>query len=115
MQQALKRFAITLIVCDIDYNWNIQTASALSWFMLAMVLFPEVQKRAQAELDEVVGRAQLPNFAHYDSLPYIQAVIQETLRWKPIVPFSIPHSNTEDDIYEGYYIPKGSICIPNMW
>ena len=80
-----------------------------------MVVFPNTQQKAQAELDEVVGRGRLPTFADYERLPYIRAIIKETLRWRPVVPMALPHLLTQDDIYNGYYIPKGTICIPNVW
>jgi cytochrome P450 len=51
-----------------------------------MAMFPEVQKKAQAELDAVIGRVRLPDFNDYDSLPYINAVVKETLRWQPVLP-----------------------------
>lgn len=77
-----------------------------------MALYPEVQKKAQAELDRVVGSTRLPEFSDLDRMPYIQAVRLETLRWLPLVPFSIPHATSESDVYEGYYIPKGALVIP---
>ena len=55
-------------------------------FVLAMVLYPDVQKRAQAEMDSVVGRDRLPTFEDRESLPYLEAVLRELLRWQPIVP-----------------------------
>jgi len=55
-------------------------------FVLAMVLYPDVQKRARAEIDSVVGRDRLPTFDDRASLPYIDAVLRETLRWQPIAP-----------------------------
>jgi cytochrome P450 len=51
-----------------------------------MILFPEVQAKAQAEIDSVVGKDRLPDFGDRDSLPYIEAVICEALRWHPPVP-----------------------------
>jgi len=80
-----------------------------------MVIFPDVQKKAQAELDEVIGRGQLPTFADYDHLPYIRAVVKEIMRWRPVGPVGIPHRVIQNDVYEGYHIPKGAICIPNVW
>jgi len=76
---------------------------------------PEVQRRAQAELDTVVGRDRLPTFADAPSLPYVSAVIKEVLRWRPSVPLGLPHATIEDDWYEGMFIPKGTVCIPNAW
>lgn len=55
-------------------------------FVLAMVLYPGVQKRAQAEIDLVIGRDRLPAFEDKKSLPYVDAVVRETYRWMPIAP-----------------------------
>lgn len=83
--------------------------------MLAMVLYPETQKKAQAELDAVVGRSRLPTFADFDHLPYIRAMVKETLRWRAVDPLGLQHRSIEDDWYEGYYIPKGSVIMANVW
>ena len=53
-----------------------------------MVQYPEVQKRAQAEIDAIVGTERLPDFGDRSSLPYIEAVYRETLRWHPVAPLS---------------------------
>jgi len=91
------------------------TASSLSVFILAMVLYPEVQKRAQDEIDIVVGTDRLPDFTDRPSLPYLEALYRETLRWRPVVPPGVPHVSTNDDIFQGHYIPKGTIIIANVW
>jgi cytochrome P450 len=83
--------------------------------MLAMITCPDVQHRAQAELDSVVGRGRLPTFADAPHLPYVQAVIKETLRWRPALPLGVPHATKEEDWYEGMFIPKGTVCISNVW
>ena len=80
-----------------------------------MVTYPEVQKRAQAELDAVVGRSRTPTFADLPHLPYIRAMVKEALRWRPVDPVGLPHLSTEDDWYEGMFIPKGTIVIANVW
>ena len=79
-----------------------------------MLAYPEVQNQAHAELDGVLGSARPPTFADLPSLPYIRAVVKETLRWSLTVPFGVPHASTEDDWYEGMFIPKGTVCLPNM-
>ncbi|KAG1865798.1 cytochrome P450 [Suillus subalutaceus] len=86
---------------------GMQTTDTLLVFLLAMVLDPEVQAKAQAEIDRVVGKDRLPNFDDRPALPYLEAVLRETLRWHPVVPFGIPHATTTSDIYNGYFIPKG--------
>ncbi|KAH9054048.1 cytochrome P450 [Lactarius deliciosus] len=90
------------------------TSTTLQWWVLAMLAYPEVQSRAHAELDEVIGSARPPTFADLPSLPYIRAMVKEILRWAPSVPFGLPHASTEDDWYEGMFIPKGTICLQNM-
>ncbi|KAH8429766.1 cytochrome P450 [Aspergillus melleus] len=91
------------------------TVSALSCFFLAMALHPEVQAKAQEEIDRVLGPNKLPTFDDRERLPYIEAVVKETLRWHPVAPMGIPHLCTQDDTYEGHLIPKGAIIMPNIW
>ena len=95
-------------------NWS-QTLSTVQSFFLAMLLFPEVQKKAHEELMKVVGPHRLPEYDDEESLPYIRALAKECLRWRSVVPLSVPHRSIEDDEYRGYFIPKGSIIIPNIW
>ncbi|KAI0796112.1 cytochrome P450 [Abortiporus biennis] len=90
------------------------TSSSLFVFLLAMVHNPQVQKRAQAEIDRVVGNQRLPDFNDRDSMPYITAMVNEVVRWKPVVPLSLPHCATTDDVYNGMFIPKGATMIPNV-
>ncbi|KAJ7600385.1 cytochrome P450 [Mycena floridula] len=91
------------------------TKNTIETFLLAMILHPECQRRCQEELDRVVGTDRLPEFEDRESLPYLESVLQETLRWNPIVPLGVPHRSTEDDIYKGMFIPKGSRVIPNIY
>ncbi|KAJ6562254.1 cytochrome P450 [Mycena capillaripes] len=91
------------------------SAASLYAFFLAMVLFPDVQRKAQAEIDSVVGGGRLPNFADREQLPYISAVVTELLRWHSVAPLGVPHAALEDTFFNGYLIPKGSIIIANLW
>ena len=63
-----------------------QTYSTINTFILAMVLHPHVLKKAQEEIDRVLGPNHLPEFSDRPSLPYIEAIYLETLRWHPVVP-----------------------------
>ncbi|KAE8353225.1 cytochrome P450 [Aspergillus coremiiformis] len=90
------------------------TVYTIDCFFLAMALYPEVQKKAQEEIDHVIGN-RLPTFADRDNLPYINAMVKELLRWHPVVPANMPHVSTHDDMCHGYFIPKGSIIIANIW
>jgi cytochrome P450 len=97
-----------------------------------MTLFPEVQKKAQAELDAVIGNDRLPKFTDRNQLPYVDALAKEVFRWNAVTPLGglsgsyklifadgsipgFPHRVQEDDVHEGYYIPKGALVIPNIW
>lgn len=91
------------------------TAIALSVFVMAMVLYPQVARKAQDEIDRVVGPERMPTFDDLENLPYIHAIVKEVLRWRPVIPGGIPHAVTEDDEYAGYHIPKGTVIIPNLW
>ena len=66
-------------------------------FILAMTLWPDIQARAQAELDAVVGPGRLPEPEDLDQLPYVSAVIKEALRWHHPAPLGLPHVSTADD------------------
>ena len=80
-----------------------------------MVLHPEAMKKAQEELDRVLKKGHLPDFSHRDSLPYIDAVVKEVLRWSPPLPIGIPYRVTQNDVYRGYFIPAGATVIQNIW
>lgn len=97
-----------------------------------MVLYPEAQVKARRELDAVVGSSRLPEYSDREFLPYIEAIVSETLRWHPVVPLGnhfldpfhiqiysihsdIPHQLSADDVYGGYFLPKGSIIVGNAW
>ncbi|OAX41845.1 cytochrome P450 [Rhizopogon vinicolor AM-OR11-026] len=91
------------------------TVSSLSSFFLAMALHSEVQINAQAELDAVIGPGRLPDYKDRASLPYINATVKEVLRWNPVAPLGLPHMVTNDDTYNGYFIPAGTTIIGNTW
>ncbi|KAK1988144.1 O-methylsterigmatocystin oxidoreductase [Colletotrichum cereale] len=91
------------------------TLAAILAFYLAMTLFPDVQKKAQEEIDRVVGSERLPTLDDRDSLPYLDALTKEAIRWYPIGPMGIPHANSEETTYRGYRIPKMAIVMPNIW
>ncbi|KAI0633029.1 O-methylsterigmatocystin oxidoreductase [Trametes polyzona] len=91
------------------------TAATLVAFFCAMLLHPEVQTRAQFELDTVIGPDRLPEHADRPSLPYIIAIVKELLRWHIVAPLGVAHRCIEEDEYRGWRIPKGSVIIPAAW
>lgn len=91
------------------------TATTINNWMLAMTLFPEELAKARAEVDAVVGAGRLPQWEDEKDLPFIRAMIKETLRWRPVNKFGMYHSSTEDDWYDGHFIPKDSVVVLNWW
>ncbi|KAH9852970.1 cytochrome P450 [Lenzites betulinus] len=92
-----------------------ETAATLVAFVCAMILYPDVQKRAQAELDAVVGQDRLPEQTDRAALPYVWAIVKELLRWHNVAPLGVPHRCMEEDVYRGWRIPKGSVVMANAW
>jgi cytochrome P450 len=80
-----------------------------------MALYPDVQRRGQEEVDRVIGSKRLPKVSDRTSLPYVEHIMREVLRWRPVAPLGLPHVLTCDDNYDGYHIPTGAIVIPNIW
>ncbi|KAJ7021454.1 cytochrome P450 [Mycena alexandri] len=91
------------------------TVSAMGTFALAMLKHPDVQRKAQAELDAVIGHGHLPELGDAPALPYVSAIVKEVLRWENVAPIGIPHRILVEDEYRGYRIPANSIVIGNVW
>ncbi|KAL2844365.1 cytochrome P450 [Aspergillus pseudoustus] len=91
------------------------TASLAQSWVLQMVLHPEWLAKIHEELDRVVGPDRLPVFDDMPQLPTVRAVVKEVARMRPVTAGGIPHKSTEDFMYMGYLIPKGSIIHPNLW
>jgi cytochrome P450 len=88
------------------------TASSLTSFVLAIMKFPHVQRKAQEEIDNLTGSLRLPGFEDRKNLPYVDAVVKETLRWFPVTPMGMAHIVDEDVPIKDYLIPKGAILLP---
>lgn len=92
------------------------TASTMCSAFLALVTHPEALAEAHRELDEVIGTDRTPTFEDEATLPYVRAFCKEVLRWRPVAVLGgTPHASTEDDYYEGYYIPAGTTVLGNSW
>ncbi|CAE6464805.1 unnamed protein product [Rhizoctonia solani] len=91
------------------------SVSALVTFVLAMVRFPDIQAKAQQEIDAVTGGNRLPTIKDRPMLTYIERLISEILRWQPVSPLGVPHVAAQEDTYRGYRIPKGTIVFGNLW
>ncbi|KAG1876670.1 cytochrome P450 [Suillus subalutaceus] len=109
-EETMKAVALMAYIGGID-----TTVSVLHTFVLAMVLYPDIQARARAEIDQVVRHDKMPCLDDRASLPYLDAILREVLRWYPLAPLGFPHATSNDDVYDGYFIPKGTIVMVNQW
>ncbi|KAJ3517668.1 hypothetical protein NLJ89_g347 [Agrocybe chaxingu] len=107
------------ILSDIAYTLyggaSDTTISATSSFLYLMATNPDVQKKAHAEIDALLGAQRLPEFYDRPSLPYIEAMYRELMRCTPPLRLGINHLLAEDDVYGNYFLPKGSIVFANIW
>ncbi|KAK4545621.1 hypothetical protein LTR36_002574 [Oleoguttula mirabilis] len=107
---AIKWSAVSMYTGGADTSVSTMVA-----FFLAMSLFPDVQRKAQEEIDRVVGTSRLPTFNDRQDLPYINAVVEEAQRWHPVGPMGIPHAADEEDTINGYRMSKGALLLPAIW
>ena len=84
-------------------------------FIQAILVWPEVLKKAQAEIDRVVGSDRLPALDDYKNLPYIRCCIKESMRWMPTVLLGVPHAAIKEESYNGHRFPAGATVINNVW
>ncbi|KAK0799589.1 hypothetical protein LTR75_009189 [Friedmanniomyces endolithicus] len=89
-------------------------AAPMQSFCLALCHYPQYQPILHEEIDQVLGD-RMPTFEDMEEMPVLRAFIRETLRWRPPVPTGIPHELIQDDMYEGYHIPAGSVMHPLEW
>lgn len=109
-EMTLARSALAIFIGGVETTQNTTES-----FVCAMALSPLVQKKAQDEIDRVIGSGRFPTFNDQQNLPYIHAVVLETLRWHPVASSGVPHASRQDDTFSGYFIPKGTTAIVNAW
>ncbi|KAI6893073.1 hypothetical protein KC318_g13387 [Hortaea werneckii] len=92
------------------------SAMTLNWLIIAALSNrAEWVQKAQSILDKVVGRDRLPEWEDRAKLTYVDAIINEVLRWRPIIAGGVPHFTKNSDIYGAYYIPANTIVLPNLF
>ncbi|PRD28574.1 UNVERIFIED_CONTAM: Steroid 17-alpha-hydroxylase/17,20 lyase [Trichonephila clavipes] len=102
-------------VLDIFSAGSETVRTTILWFVYSMAAFPDVQKKIQQEILEVIGTERNPEFLDLKSMPYTHAVLLEQMRWKTIVPLNLIHYSLGDTKVGGYDIPKDTMVIANFW
>ncbi len=103
-------------------------------FVLAMVHYPDVQRKAQSEIDAKLSGVLPTVKDRLNTLPYVDAILSECYRWAPpghlgsgsfstffslpnlsVLSSGLPHCLSQDDSIDGYLLPRGTVVLPNIW
>ncbi|KAF8157041.1 cytochrome P450 [Crassisporium funariophilum] len=106
----IKSVAATLFGAGAD-----STMGTVATCIIALLNHPDVLRKAHEEIDRVLKPGTLPDFDDEKSLPYVTAIVKESMRWRDTAPLALPHLSHAEDEYRGYRIPKGSIIFANAW
>ncbi|PIK35768.1 putative cytochrome P450 2C21-like isoform X1 [Apostichopus japonicus] len=109
-ENTLKGVATNVFAAGLD-----STATMLIWFVLLLTKYQDVQKKLREEVINVIGTGRLPTLKDRDAMQYVHAVMQETHRFVSVAPMAMFHMVKEDAEYEGYFIPKNTYMISNLW
>ncbi|XP_013408725.1 cytochrome P450 1A2 [Lingula anatina] len=91
------------------------TSTALNWVTLCLVAFQDAQRKAQIEIDSVIGKSREPRTDDMDKTPYVMAMIHEVLRFRPVLPLSLPRATTREVVLGEFYIPDDTMVLINYW
>uniref|UniRef100_A0A8D2AQ66 Cytochrome P450 2D6 n=1 Tax=Sciurus vulgaris TaxID=55149 RepID=A0A8D2AQ66_SCIVU len=105
---------LRMVVADLFTAGMVTTSATLAWALLLMILHPDVQRRVQQEIDEVIGQVRPPEMGDQACMPFTMAVIHEVQRFGDIVPLGVPHLTTRDIELQGFFIPKGTTLVTNL-
>ncbi|XP_014648757.1 PREDICTED: cytochrome P450 2D14-like isoform X2 [Ceratotherium simum simum] len=105
---------LRLVVYDLFTAGMVTTSTTLAWALLLMILHPDVQRRVQQEIDEVIGQARRPEMGDQAHMPFTMAVVHEVQRFGDIIPMGVPHMTFRDIEVQGFLIPKGTTLITNL-
>ncbi|ESQ38232.1 hypothetical protein EUTSA_v10028581mg [Eutrema salsugineum] len=106
---------VKAVLVDMVFGGTDTSTNTMEFAMAELINKPELMKRAQQELDEIVGKDKIVEESHITRLPYILAIMKETLRLYPTIPLLAPHRPAETAVVGGYTVPKDTKIFINVW
>ncbi|KAH7857162.1 hypothetical protein Vadar_009729 [Vaccinium darrowii] len=106
---------VTIIILEMFFAGSETTSSTIEWAMVELLCNPDSMRKVKEEINSIIGLDQKVEEKNMDELPYLQAVVKETLRLHPPVPLLVPRDATKDSNYMGYEIPKNTQVLVNAW
>ncbi|XP_073530050.1 cytochrome P450 2C5-like [Phyllobates terribilis] len=104
---------LTSLLSDLFFAGIETSATTLTWALLLMMKYPEIQKNVQKEIEKVIGSTE-PQMAHRKHMPYTDAIIHEVQRFANVVPTNLPRMTTHDITLKGFFLPKGTPIMPSI-
>uniref|UniRef100_A0A7N0TIZ4 Cytochrome P450 n=1 Tax=Kalanchoe fedtschenkoi TaxID=63787 RepID=A0A7N0TIZ4_KALFE len=108
--QTIKGLVLVLIEAGTD-----TAAGTIEWALSLLLNNPEKLKKAQSELDSIIGPGRLVDESDLPKLKYLRAIINETLRMYPAAPLLVPHYSSSDCTVQGFHVPRGTLVFANAW
>ncbi|KAH9235592.1 hypothetical protein K456DRAFT_1833555 [Colletotrichum gloeosporioides 23] len=112
---SISQHAFTNLMGEIIEGGADTTAAQLLTLILAFALHPEIQRKAQAEIDEICGSERSPRWDDFEKMPYINCIVKEGMRWRPVAVTALPHKTRQNDEYNGMFVPKDSTVFIATW
>jgi cytochrome P450 len=114
-EEKLPDHAMAAILFDFIIAGSDTTSVSIEWALAELLHYPHYVKRAQEELDAVVGKDRVVDETDIKNMPFLQAVVKELFRLHPAAPLGIPHFNMERTTLAGYDIPARTTVMLNLW
>nr|UXM19720.1 flavonoid 3'-monooxygenase 2 [Hydrangea macrophylla] len=115
LEVKLERHGVKAFTQDLLAGGTESSAVTVEWAISELLKKPEIFKKATEELDRVIGKDRWVQEKDIPNLPYIEAIIKETMRMHPVAPMLVPRFSREDSKVAGYDIPKGTQVLVNVW
>ncbi|XP_042477241.1 cytochrome P450 76T24-like [Macadamia integrifolia] len=112
---SLTMIQLKALLLDIIGGGTDTTSSTVEWVMAELMQHPEIMRKTQKEIEEVVGMDNLVEESHLSRFSYLNAIVKETLRLHPVIPFLVPHCPNVSSTVGGYTIPSGTSVFINVW